>query len=153
MVDFKHLIGKEVVWSGTVLDKETGAVNNYILFSDGRGMLVPDPDLGQPTSMLDDAKQTLSTIVSEKFDEAVGILALAELLQHRAFTSWVNKIEAAKEEKEKIAKVQAMKLPAEKEFEAMMQEDLPPNAAMVVEVIGGGGPLEKPEVPSGAPNT
>ena len=129
------MVGKEVLWTGSVRGEDE-CDHNYILFSDYTGMLIPDPALGEPASMLDDAKQTLNTVVSEKFDEAVSILALAELLQHRSFTSWVNKLAAEKEEKEKIAKVQAMHLPADKEFEAMMKEDLPPDAAMVVKIVG-----------------
>lgn len=122
---FKHLVGKEVLWTGEITNKETGCTDTYILFSDYTGMMIPDKDNEEPATMLDDAKDTLSTLVAENFDQATAILALGEILQHRAFKSWMSKIVEEKNDKEKISKIQALKLPAEEEFKAMVESDIP----------------------------
>lgn len=148
-MDFKHLIGKQVVWTGTIMDPTTEFNNTYILFSDKTGMCIPDVKSGAPSSTLANAEQTLSTIVAENFDMAISIVALAELLKHKMYTSWVNKLVAEKEDKEKIEKIQAQNLPAAQEFEAMVKgdvedpgeqhEDLPPQLSK---------PDEAPAVPA-----
>lgn len=90
-MDFKHLVGKEVVWTGTIVDKEAGCYDTYLLFSDNTGMVIPDKDTGHPTTMLDDAKQTLGTVVSENFEQAEAVIALAEILKHPMFMEWANR--------------------------------------------------------------
>jgi hypothetical protein len=90
-VDFKHLAGKQVVWTGAITDKETGCVDTYLFFSDETGMFIPDDSQGKPAVMLENAKQTLETIVAEHFEESVSVVALAELLKHPSYVAWANK--------------------------------------------------------------
>lgn len=79
-MDFKKIVGKQVVWAGVFLDKETGFHTEYILFSDNTCFMVPDAESGEGSAFLEDPLGALEVVVSERIDEAISIMELSAIL-------------------------------------------------------------------------
>ena len=85
-MDFKQLIGKEVLWTGSSVDDD-GLRHDYVLLSDETCMHIPNPETGEAPALLATPIETLLNLLDEKVDEALNILELALVLRRLNFES------------------------------------------------------------------
>ena len=87
-MDFNFALGKKLIWTGT-FDTDEGFKATYLLFEDMSGVVLHGPETGKNPTLLVDAKDTLSILVSERFDNATAVMELAALLKHPLHAAWV----------------------------------------------------------------
>lgn len=78
-MDFKKFVGKTIVWSGEFKDEE-GYTNQYVLFDDKTGVVLPDPDRVDEPRILDDAVEVLTEEAATNIEQAQNVIKLKKLL-------------------------------------------------------------------------
>lgn len=80
-MDFKQLVGKQLVWSGTFPDAESDEINEYILFDNGSVVKLANEGSGEPSMLLDHGLDVLNHHLSTAKPFADNVLALVAILE------------------------------------------------------------------------